>query len=61
MRTFPMFHTDGLGEFRPCVKKAIVHAVQMDEDFRVESMEGDYAQGRAGDYLMRGVKGELYV
>jgi len=49
-------------EMKPCMKKPItVHARQMAEDFRVNSLEGDYKQGKAGDYLMRGVKGELYI
>lgn len=45
-----------------CRKKPIaVHAKQINEPFRVNSMEGDYAQGKAGDYLMRGIRGELYI
>lgn len=32
---------------------------KMDEDFEVKTMEG-YVQGKKGDYLMRGVKGEMY-
>jgi len=45
-----------------CKKRPIViHAVQIDEEFRVQSLEGDYAQGKPGDYLMRGIKGELYI
>lgn len=45
-----------------CVKKPIpVRAVQMGEDFRVNSMEGDYKQGKAGDYLMVGIEGEVYI
>lgn len=47
---------------QPCMKRPIVvHAVQINEEFRVNSLEGDYAQGKAGDYLMRGIKGELYI
>ena len=49
-------------DMRPCMKKPItVHAKQINEDFRVNSMEGDYKQGKAGDYLMRGIDGELYI
>jgi len=45
-----------------CMKRPVViQAKQMAEDFRVQSLEGDFAQGKAGDYLMRGVKGELYI
>lgn len=47
---------------RPCRKKPIVvHAKQVDVPFRVNSLEGDYAQGKAGDYLMTGVDGEHYI
>lgn len=60
MKTFDTFEqVQGL---RPCMKKPIVvHAVQIDEPFRVNSLEGDYAQGNPGDYLMRGVRGEMYI
>ena len=45
-----------------CVKrKIVVQAVQIHEEFRVNSLEGDYKQGKPGDYLMRGVEGELYI
>ena len=47
---------------RPCMKLPIViHAKQMVEQFRVKTMEGDYKLGKPGDYLMRGVDGELYI
>lgn len=46
----------------PCMKKPIVvHAQEQTEDFRVLSLEGDYKQGKPGDFLMRGVRGELYI
>ena len=46
--------------FKPCRKKpVIVHALQMDEDFSVETPEG-VLSGKKGDYLMRGVQGEFY-
>jgi len=42
------------------VKKPIpVKAVQMPEDFEVETLEGPM-QGKAGDYLLIGIKGEMY-
>ena len=51
-----------IDSFSGCMKKPIVvHAVQMGEEFRVKSMEGDYKQGKPGDYLMRGIDGELYI
>jgi hypothetical protein len=27
----------------------------------VNTLEGNYKQGKAGDYLMRGIDGELYI
>ena len=36
-----------------------VFAAQMDEEFEVETMEGTM-RGQAGDYLIRGVAGEMY-
>jgi hypothetical protein len=48
--------------FNNCMKKPlIVQAVQMYAEFRVDGLEGDYAQGKAGDYLMSGIDGELYI
>lgn len=48
--------------FNKCMKKPIpIAAVQMYEEFRVNTLEGDYKQGKSGDYLMCGVKGELYI
>lgn len=45
-----------------CMKKPIVvHAKRIDELFRVESLEGNYKQGKPGDYLMRGIDDELYI
>ena len=60
MKTFDTFETvDGM---QGCVKRPIVvHAMRMDEEFRVNTLEGNYKQGKAGDYLMRGVDGELYI
>ena len=59
-KTFGTF--DQIDDMQPCMKKPItVHAKQINEPFRVNSMEGDYKQGKAGDYLMRGIDGELYI
>ena len=60
MKTFDTFEkVDGMND---CMKRPIVvHAKQIDEDFRVNTLEGDYKQGKAGDYLMRGIDGELYI
>ena len=49
-------------DLKGCVKKPIyVNATQMYAEFRVQTMEGDYKQGKPGDYLMCGVMGELYI
>lgn len=45
-----------------CMKRPIVvYAKRMDEEFRVNSLEGNFKQGKPGDYLMKGVDGELYI
>ena len=36
-----------------------IKAIKMDCLFRVETMEG-WLKGKAGDYLIEGIKGELY-
>ena len=41
-------------------KPVIVEAIRIDEPFEVISMEG-LVKGKRGDYLMKGVEGELYV
>jgi len=42
------------------VKKPIpIKAVQMPDEFEVETLEGPM-QGKAGDYLLIGIKGEMY-
>ena len=60
MKTFSTFESvDGMAG---CMKRPIVvHAKQITEDFRVDTLEGNYKQGKAGDYLMRGIEGELYI
>ncbi len=48
-------------DFQSCVKKPIpVQAVQINEPFEVETLEG-LMKGKAGDYLIRGIEGEYYV
>jgi hypothetical protein len=42
-------------------KPIAIKAKQMFEEFRVDSLEGNYKQGKSGDYLMQGVAGELYI
>jgi hypothetical protein len=47
-------------EFKQAIKKPIpVKCYQMNEPFEVETMEGTL-KGKAGDYLMIGVRGEMY-
>ena len=59
-KTFSTF--EQVPDLQPCMKRPItVHAKQINEPFRVNSLEGDYKQGKPGDYLMRGVAGELYI
>ena len=60
MKTYDTYEkVDGMMD---CVKRPIVvHAKRMDEEFRVETLEGNYKQGKPGDYLMRGIEGELYI
>jgi hypothetical protein len=54
-RTYdPLPHTPK--EYR---KVATITAVQMMKDFAVLTLEGE-VRGRAGDYLAKGVTGELY-
>lgn len=52
-------------QLRPCLKKPIpVHAVQIQEPFRIDTLDTlseEYQYGQAGDYLMQGTQGELYI
>ena len=51
-----------VSNMKSCRKRPIIiHAKQINEPFRVSTLEGDYKQGKAGDYLMRGIDGELYI
>ena len=53
---------EAVPDMKNCMKRPIViQAKQIDEDFRVSTLEGDYKQGEAGDYLMQGVDGEHYI
>jgi len=40
-------------------KPIVITAIQMNVPFRVETMEG-WMVGKEGDWLIRGIKGELY-
>ena len=60
MKTFDTFE-EVIG-MNNCMKRPIVvHAKQIGEEFRVDTLEGNYKQGKPGDYLMRGIDGELYI
>jgi|694.fasta_scaffold51868_6 hypothetical protein len=53
---------EDVGGMSDCMKRPIVvQARQIHEEFRVNTLEGNYKQGKAGDYLMRGVDAELYI
>lgn len=48
-------------DFKSAVKKPIpVRCTQIPEAFEVETLEG-VMKGKAGDWLMVGITGELYV
>lgn len=47
-------------QFDAVRKTQVVEAVQINEPFTVDTLEG-IMTGKSGDYLMRGIKGELYV
>lgn len=60
MKTFETY--EEVSDMRGCMKRPItVRAKQIDEEFRVNTLEGDYKKGKPGDYLMRGIDGELYI
>jgi len=60
MKTFDTF--ESVRGMNRCMKRPIViHAKRIDEEFRVNSLEGNYKQGKPGDYLMKGIDGELYI
>lgn len=60
MKTFETY--EEVSDMRGCMKRPItVHAKQIQEEFCVNTLEGNYKQGKPGDYLMRGVDGELYI
>ena len=60
MKTFDTF--EEVQGMRPCIKRPIiVHAKKFDFEFRVNTLEGNYKQGKPGDYLMKGIDGELYI
>ena len=60
MKIFDTF--ENLENMKTCVKMPIhVNVKQINEDFQVNTLEGNYKQGKAGDYLIKGVDGENYI
>ena len=54
------FKIDTLNNIEYYKKKPIsIRAVQINQPFRVETMEGEQT-GKDGDYLLESVRGELY-
>lgn len=51
--------TPPTSDFRKYRKTQLAEAQQVSRPFRVRTLEG-VMEGKAGDYLMRGVQGELY-
>jgi hypothetical protein len=59
-RVFQTF--EDVNGMRKSMKKQVqIHSKQINEPFQVVSLEGNYKNGKAGDYLMRGIQGELYI
>ena len=60
MKTYSTF--EQVDNLLPCRKKPIiVQCQQIMEEFRVDTLEGNYKQGKAGDYLVCGIDKELYI
>jgi hypothetical protein len=60
VKTFDTF--EKVEDMNACMKKPIViHAKQINEEFNVNTLEGNYKVGKPGDYLMQGIDGELYI
>ena len=48
-------------EWFNCRKRPIIiQAIEMDTDFKVATKEGISLAGKKGDYLLKGIKGEVY-
>ena len=55
--------TPPTSDFRKYRKTQLAEAQQINQPFRVRTLENkddEFMYGQAGDYLMRGVEGELY-
>lgn len=59
-KTFDTF--EDIKDMKKCKKRpVIVSAKQIKEPFRVNSLEGNYKQGKPGDYIIKGIDGENYI
>lgn len=54
LKEFPI---DGLNKYMK--KPLVIHAKVVDTEFIVDTAEGSM-KGKAGDYLVRGIDGEIY-
>ena len=45
--------------YKVYIKTTTIEAIQMNKDFQVKTLEGTM-QGKKGDYLIKGIEGELY-
>jgi hypothetical protein len=53
---------EDFGDFKLVRKKpVIVHAMEMHQHFAAQDLKGNITQGEPGDYLMKGLNGELYA
>jgi len=60
MKIFDTF--EEVEDMKDCIKKPIVvQCKQIHEVFNVNTLEGNYKIGKAGDYLIKGIDGELYI
>ena len=48
------------GGWKTYRKKTTIQAKKMPVAFTCDTLEGDNIRGKAGDYLAKGIKGELY-
>lgn len=55
-------NTEIKSKLKSCRKlPVVIRATQMNTEFQVETLEGNYKTGKAGDYLMVGIDGEMYI
>jgi len=60
MKTFDTFEeVEGMLHCRKL--PVVVRCKKINEPFNVNTLEGNYKNGKAGDYLIKGIDGELYI